>query len=143
MREVPLLERTFNLRRILRLWRRWVFLFVWLLAASLSASLQYLGNFNSDHYAFPILVGVWFCWRLWRRNKPFRLTKAFRPFPSWNFYLLVMGLMFIVYPFSFALQNTGILPLFVLAGLLDALFWATTKHGLDLGTVTAAIGLLI
>jgi hypothetical protein len=58
MREAPFLERTFDLRRILRLWRRWVFLFLWLLAAILSVSLQYFGNFNSNHYAFPILVGL-------------------------------------------------------------------------------------
>jgi hypothetical protein len=133
-----------RLGQALRLLRETFPLVVLLFAAFSSAALQDLYGWDSNRYVFPILASLSFLWILLRQlEPPHQLMDALQPFPSRNLYCFLVASAFAFYPFSLALRNIGVLPLLIGAALVDAIVYATKNRGLELGTLTAAIGLLI
>lgn len=126
-------------------------------AGLVSLVLKRLTDWNSDHYVYPILIGIWFFFflrlllkRPYRTEKesgvqkPFEVNGLLRPFTRWNLYFFLMGSLFLLYPFSATLQNIGALPLFVFVALLDGLFSTIRKrHGFTLAALSGSIGLVI
>ena len=93
----------------------------------------------------PLPAGMVFLGVLWLRlgrEKPSSIVDVVAPFPSWNLYLLAMGVALSLFPWSLTLRNVGLLPLFVMVAVGDGLLQAVRRRGLELGTVTAAVGLV-
>jgi len=110
--------------------------------------------FHTEHpfhrKVFAFLLGIWFAYFLLHRLLRIRLLPArfhfsylFQPFPNWNLFLLLAAWAGLVYPWSSTLQNIGLLPALVVAALVAALCAAIVHRGLEFGTLTAAVALLV
>lgn len=125
-------------------------------------------SFGALHYFSPWgisfkgliceLLGLWALYRLLRlvsrplkdqdatrseTPSPFVFLNLFRTFPEWNLFLLLGGVAAFFYPFSVTLRHIGFPCLLLLVVAWDGLLWAIHRHGLDIGTVTAIVGILV